>query len=87
MTPITLSPESVDAIARQIVAALNAQDSKARTSEVLIRNEARAYVKKNSLSAFHAWCREWNIRPYKHGRYSRTQLDLALSREARRRAP
>lgn len=56
------------------------------TGEILTLAEARAYVKRPSRSAFNDWCRANGIKAAHRGRYSRTQLDLALQREARKRA-
>ena len=55
----------------------------ASTTELLTRDEAKTYVKRSSDRAFGRWCKKWHVRSVQHGRYSRTQLDMALGREAR----
>lgn len=88
---VVLAPESVDALARRIVelqqaAKEAAQPELVTTGEILTRTEAMAYVKRTSEGAFSAWCKTWRVRPHRRGRYSRTQLNAALSQEARKRA-
>ncbi len=56
------------------------------TSDVLTRTEAMAYVKRRSEGAFCEWCQKWGVKPADRGRYSRSRLDVALAREARKRA-
>lgn len=55
-------------------------------SEILTRTEAMAHTKRRSHAAFCVWCAANKVKPASRGRYSRTQLDMALQREARRRA-
>lgn len=62
-----------------------AQAQAPQSSEILTRAEAKAYVKRPSEGAFSEWCHENHVKPYRRGRYSKSQLDLALSREARKR--
>lgn len=57
-----------------------------QTSDVLTRDEAKAYVKKISEGAFSEWCARWGVKPAIRGRYSRARLDVALDREARKSA-
>jgi hypothetical protein len=82
---ITLSVESVEAVARRTAEILREIPTE-MTSEVMSRSEAKAYVKRNSEGAFYNWCKEWHVKPYHRGRYSKTHLDRALSLEARKRA-
>lgn len=89
--PVELHPATIDAIARRVVEMQRESASASAvptlgSGEMLTAAEARAYVKRRSTSAFGRWCHEWGVRPYRRGRYSRSQLDLALGREARRRA-
>jgi hypothetical protein len=56
-----------------------------REDAILNRAEAMAYVKRRSEGAFSKWCRTYRVKPYHRGRYSRQQLDVALSFEARKR--
>ncbi len=58
----------------------------AAPSEILTRTEAMAHAKSRSHAAFCVWCAANKVKPATRGRYSRTQLDLALQREGRRRA-
>lgn len=88
---VVLAPESVDALARRIVELQQAANEAAQpelvtTGEILTRTEAMAYVKRTSEGAFSAWCKTWRVKPWRRGRYSRTQLNVALSHEARKRA-
>lgn len=48
---------------------------------VLTRDEARAYTKSVSDSAFDRWCARWRVTSSSRGRYARQNLDLALERE------
>ena len=74
-----MTDEEIEKLARRIVAL------QAVTNEILTRSEAMTYDKRNSPAPFCRWCKTWSVRPAFRGRYSRSQLDLALSREARRR--
>lgn len=56
-----------------------------QADKILTRAEAKAYVKRRSNSSFGQWCREYRVKPYHRGRYSRDQLDIALRFEARKR--
>lgn len=56
-----------------------------RTDRILTFAEAIAYAKHGSRTAFQRWCRRWRITSGQNGRYSRSQLDRALQREAERR--
>ena len=76
--------EIIDATVARTIAQMQAQQAP-KTDEVLTRAEAKLYVKRNSDRAFGRWCKEWSVRSSQHGRYSRTQLDVALNREARKR--
>lgn len=58
----------------------------ATTADVLTRAEAMAYVKRNSPAAFCEWCQKWGVKAASRGRYSRQRLDIAIDKEARRRA-
>jgi hypothetical protein len=78
-----ISDSDVDRIARRVV---ELQATTLTQSEVLTRSEAMAYAKRQSHAAFSVWCAANHVRPVSRGRYSRSQLDLALQREARRRA-
>lgn len=80
---LTLSDAEIDRIADAVAARIGGATTS--TSEILTRAEARRYVKRGSDRAFGRWCKQWHVRAAFHGRYSRTQLDLALSREARAR--
>lgn len=51
--------------------------------EVMTRAEAMAFVRRKSDRAFGRWCKKWRVRSVSHGRYSRTQLNMALNKEAR----
>lgn len=83
MTSVDLSPESIEAIARRVVELLREQPAVVGTPNLLTRTEARAYTKRPSQGGFCAWCRRWKVKPVSRGRYSRRDLDLALSREAK----
>lgn len=80
-----LTPEDIEAVAQRTAEIIRATPT-VTTEDVLTHMEARFYVKRPSRSAFGRWCKANHIKPYHRGRYSRTQLDLALSREARKRA-
>lgn len=79
---IALSDNDVARIADAVVQRINT----AAPSEILTRAEAMAHTKRRSHAGFCVWCAANNVRPATRGRYSRTQLDMALQREARRRA-
>jgi len=79
-----LDAEDIEAIAQR-TAELIGQGAQF-TEEIMTRAEAMAYAKRNSDAAFSDWCREWHVKPYRRGRYSKTQLDHALQRESRKRA-
>jgi hypothetical protein len=79
---ITLSEQTVNQIVECLAARIH-QDG--LTDAILTRDEAKTYVKRSSDRAFGRWCKKWSVRSISHGRYSRSQLDLALSREARKR--
>jgi hypothetical protein len=76
-------PPEQEAIARRVVELLREQPTFVGTPNLLTRTEARAYTKRPSQGGFCAWCRRWKIKPVSRGRYSRRDLDLALSREAK----
>jgi hypothetical protein len=77
----TLSDADVQAIADAVTARISSAPS-----EILTRTEAMAHAKHKSHAAFCVWCAANKIKPATRGRYSRTQLDMALQREARKRA-
>lgn len=85
MKPLTEEhiPVIVEAVAARVVALLC--ETPTATSDIMTRAEAKLYVKRHSNAAFCRWCQDWRVKPYRRGRYSRTQLDVALSFEARRR--
>ena len=76
--PATLQPEDLAAIAAMLAAP-------PRTDRILTREEAMAYTKHESESAFYRWCTRWRVTSAAAGRYARGHLDSALDREASRR--
>lgn len=80
---MTLSPK-LEALAMR-VAQLVLEANQAQRRPVLTRAEARAYVGKESDSAFDRWAAAWHVVPCAHGRYARGHLDRALEREAKAR--
>lgn len=79
-----LDPEDHRAIAAEVVALI--RETPTLTSHIMTRDEAKAYVKRPSQGAFCEWCQKYHVKPYHRGRYSKAQLDAALSLEARKRA-
>ncbi len=61
-----------------------AQRMPAMPAPILLLEEAVAYVKCESASAFYAWCTANRVRPCSRGRYARRVLDAALHRESMR---
>ena len=55
------------------------------TDRILTQEEAIAYTKHGSLSAFYRWCTRMRITSAGPGRYSRGHIDSALDREAAKR--
>lgn len=78
-----LDPEDHQAIAACVVDMLRAQPLPAeQTTDVLTRDEAKAFVKRASEGAFSDWCRRWGVHAAIRGRYNRQRLQIALQREA-----
>ena len=76
-----LDASDIEAVAQRVVELMT------RTaSEVLGRSEAATLAGFRDASAFHRWARRNRIKPAHRGRYSRSQINLALSREGRLRA-
>jgi hypothetical protein len=81
---MTLDAEDLKAIEALIEARIQALTPKAEENpHVLTVERAIPYVGKRSATAFHSWTKAHRVQPVSRGRYSRTRLDLALSREAR----
>ena len=59
---------------------------RAGSSEVLTRAQAAELAGFRDASAFHRWARRNRVTPASRGRWSRSQIKLALEREGRRRA-
>ena len=72
-TAITLSPESITALAREIVAV---QSTAARPE--LTRSEAMSLTGHRSTAAFSSWCRARRVKSIARGRYRRSALVRAM---------
>jgi hypothetical protein len=55
------------------------------TDRILTLAEAMAYTKHESDSAFYRWCSRWRVTSASNGRFARSVLDGALSRESDKR--
>lgn len=79
---VALTDELIERIATRVV-----EKQALRTDKLLTAPEAREYCKRASTSAFSRFCRRNFLRPIPDtDLYSRSALDLACDREARRRA-
>jgi hypothetical protein len=60
---------------------------RATPAPILTRDEARAYTKHESDSAFDRWTARYRVPSCGQGRYARGQLERGLQREAAHRRP
>lgn len=81
---MTLTPADITAIAEAVAARITRPS--VEQSEILTRTEAMAHTKRRSHAAFGVWCAANGVKPATRGRYSRTQIDMAMQREGRKRA-
>jgi hypothetical protein len=56
-----------------------------RNDRILTLDEAKAYTKHTSDSAFYRWASRWRVTSAVNGRFAREFLDRALEREAANR--
>lgn len=77
---VTLSPESIEAIARRVVELQSV--AQARSEHTLTRAEAVVFSGRRSVSAFDRWAAKWGVKSCSPGHYSRHALELAKEREA-----
>lgn len=70
---VTLSPESIAALAREIVAVQSAA-----TRPELSRSEAMGLTGHRHPATFSAWCRSHRVRSISRGRYRRSAIMRAL---------
>ncbi|MDX2108765.1 MAG: hypothetical protein SFY80_00845 [Verrucomicrobiota bacterium] len=86
MTPeiVTLSPESIDALAARIIAGVTAQMLR-QQSPVLTEEEAMTLAGYNNgeVKAFREWCRTYSVPTCAKHRYSRESVMRGLRKQAK----
>jgi len=78
-TEAPVTREEFHAAMKQIENLIRTQRS---PSPIMTRAEAKALSTRSDDDAFDLWRKHWGVTPVSHGRYSRTQIELALKREA-----